>query len=61
MHFSKCVDENELDIPNGESNVENEEEDQNDAEEQEYYVEGLYTFNVFFKLKAQQKKRVLVV
>lgn len=38
------ADENELDIPNGESNVENEDEDQND-EEQEYYVEGWYSFN----------------
>lgn len=47
MHFSKCVDENELDIPNGESNVENEEEDQNDAEEQEYYVEGWYIQKTF--------------
>lgn len=36
-----CVDEKELDIPNGENNAENEEEqDQPEVEEQEYYVEG---------------------
>jgi hypothetical protein len=38
------IDENELDIPNGESNVENEDEEQNEVEEQEYYVEGWYNF-----------------
>jgi hypothetical protein len=32
----------ELDIPNGE-NSENEEDDQPEGDEQEFYVEGLYT------------------
>jgi hypothetical protein len=37
-----CVDENELDIPNGENNAENDEEqEQPEVEEQEFYVEGL--------------------
>lgn len=36
------VDEKELDIPNGENNAENEEEqEQPEVEEQEFYVEGL--------------------
>lgn len=35
------VDERELDIPNGENNAENEEEqEQPEVEEQEFYVEG---------------------
>lgn len=34
-------DERDLDIPNGENNAENEEEqEQPDVEEQEFYVEG---------------------
>lgn len=37
-----CV-ENELDIPNGENNAENDEEqEQPEVEEQEFYVEGRF-------------------
>lgn len=37
------VDENELDIPNGENNAENDEEqEQPEVEEQEFYVEGWF-------------------
>jgi hypothetical protein len=44
-----CVlDEKELDIPNGESNVENEEEEQPEVDEQEYYVEGWYNLALYF-------------
>lgn len=63
MHvFVLLLDERELDIPNGENNAENEEEqEQPEVEEQEFYVEGLYravtssrsafflTFNFFFR------------
>lgn len=39
-----CPDERELDIPNGENNAENEEEqDQPEVEEQEFYVEGWFS------------------
>lgn len=38
-----CV-ENELDIPNGENNAENDEEqEQPEVEEQEFYVEGRFS------------------
>lgn len=37
------IDENELDIPNGENNAENDEEqEQPEVEEQEFYVEGWF-------------------
>lgn len=37
-------DEKELDIPNGESNAENDEEqEQPEVEEQEFYVEGWFS------------------
>jgi hypothetical protein len=42
VHVFLSLDERELDIPNGENNAENEEEqEQPEVEEQEFYVEGL--------------------
>lgn len=39
------VDEHELDIPNGENNAENDEEqEQPEVEEQEFYVEGWFLY-----------------
>lgn len=48
----QSVDENELDIPNGENNAENEEEqEQPEVEEQEFYVEGWFSPSaIYFSL-----------
>lgn len=45
LNFNYYLDE--FDIPNGE-NGENEEEEQEEVDEQEYYVEGLYSFKTLF-------------
>lgn len=45
----QSVDENELDIPNGENNAENEEEqEQTEVDEQDFYVEGLLLYPLLF-------------